>query len=171
MLLLQNTMALAPLQNKVTPLRLLITFIKRKIMSDDYLKGKKHRQTVIALLLEMAVSDQSLDAREEKFVRDVATHLRLTPSDIQEVKDKPVDFRFSPPPQEHERMNILYYILFAMAVDGEITSEEESFCYKIGLRLGFNDRMTADLIAVMKRYLNKEMPQDALLLEVKKYMN
>jgi hypothetical protein len=68
-------------------------------------------------------------------------------------------------------MNIFYFILFAMAVDGEIKQEEERFAYQASLRLGFNDRMTADLLVVMKRYLNKVMPPDALLLEVKKYMN
>jgi len=140
-------------------------------MPEDFLKEKKHRQSIISLLLEMTASDNSLNAREEKFVRDVATHLKLTPSDIQEVKDNPAKFHFNPPAQEHERMNILYYVLFAMSVDGEIKEEEERFAYQASLRLGFNDRMTADLLVVMKRYLNKVMPQDALLAEVKKYMN
>ncbi|MFK7810080.1 MAG: TerB family tellurite resistance protein [Saprospiraceae bacterium] len=137
----------------------------------EYLNDKEHRQSIISLLLEMVASDKKLAVQEEKFVRDVASHLRLTPSDIQMVKDDPTNFKFVPPPEENERMNILYYILFAMAVDGEITQEEENFCYKIGLRLGFNDRMTADLIRVMKQYLNKEMPEGALIKEVKKYMN
>jgi len=137
----------------------------------EYLNDKAHRQSVISLLFEMAATDKVLTAQEEKFALDVAVHLRLTPSDVREVKEAPMKFKFAPPKEEHERMNILYYILFAMAVDGKIKQEEENFCYKIGLRLGFNDRMTADLIAVMKRYLNKEMPQDALLQEVKKYMN
>jgi len=137
----------------------------------DYLKGKEHRQAIISLLLGMADSDKAMDAREEKFVRDVAVHLRLTPSDIQMVKENPTKFPFTPPKEEHERMNILYFILFSMAIDGKIQEEEERFAYKAGLRLGFNDRMTADLIVVMKRYLNKEMPKDALLEEVKKYMN
>jgi hypothetical protein len=105
------------------------------------------------------------------FILDVATHLRLTPSDIEEVKEAPEKFHFKPPTLEMERMNILYYILFAMAVDGKIEIEEERFAYKTSLRLGFNERMTSDLILVMKRYLNQIMPQDALLEEVKKYMN
>ncbi|MFT4663957.1 MAG: hypothetical protein ACI8YQ_001602 [Polaribacter sp.] len=140
-------------------------------MPEDFLKEKKHRQSIISLLLEMTASDNALNARETKFVLDVATHLKLTPSDIQEVKDNPANFIFSPPALEHERMNIFYFILFAMAVDGEIKQEEERFAYQASLRLGFNDRMTADLLVVMKRYLNKVMPPDALLLEVKKYMN
>ncbi len=140
-------------------------------MPEDFLKEKKHRQSIISLLLEMTDADNSLNAREEKFILDVATHLKLTPSDIQEVKDNREKFPFSPPAQEHERMNIFYFILFAMAVDGEIKQEEERFAYQASLRLGFNDRMTADLLVVMKRYLNKKMPPDALLGEVKKYMN
>jgi hypothetical protein len=140
-------------------------------MPEDYLQQKQHRQRIISLLLEMTEIDKKLDAREEKFILDVATHLRLTPSDMEEVKAAPEKFHFTPPSLEMERMNILYYILFAMAVDGKIEIEEERFAYKASLRLGFNERMTADLILVMKKYLNQIMPQDALLEEVKKYMN
>ena len=145
--------------------------VKPQIMSENYFQDKKRRQAVIGLLLRMADSDKKVDVREEKFIRDVAAYIGLTPSDIEAVKDQPAEFHFSPPPAEQERMNILYYLLFAMAIDGEIKEEEERLCYKAGLRLGFNDRMTADLIAVMKKYLNKEMPKDALIAEVKKYFN
>ena len=140
-------------------------------MSEEYSEGKKRKQAIIALLLDMAKVDQSIEAREEKFIRDVATYIGLTPSDIDAVKNDSTTFRFSPPPEELERMNILYYLLFAMAIDGEIKEAEERLCYKAGLRLGFNEQMTADLIGVMKKYLNKEMPKDALVKEVKKYLN
>ena len=140
-------------------------------MSEEYFKKKEGKKAIIALLFQMADADEAVDPKEEKFVYDVAAYIGLTPSDVQSVKDNPTDHRFVAPPEEQERMNILYYLLFAMAVDGRIEEEEERLCYKAGLRLGFNDRMTADLIAVMKQYLNKEMPGDALIKEIKKYLN
>ena len=140
-------------------------------MSEDYFKGKNRRQAIIGLLLQMTDADESIDYREVKFIMDVAAYIGLTPSDVQSVKDNQDAFHFSAPPGEQERMNILYYLLFAMAIDGEIKEAEERLCYKAGLRLGFNDQMTADLIGVMKHYLNKEMPKDALVKEIKKYFN
>ena len=68
-------------------------------------------------------------------------------------------------------MTILYYLLFTMAVDGQIHEEEEKLCYELGLRLGFRENMTRDLINVMKRFLNKKLPQEALLKEIRKYLN
>ncbi len=141
------------------------------VMSEDYLQGKNKKMAIIALLLQMANSDQKVDPREEKFMMDVAAYIGLEPSDVQSVKDHPEDYQFSPPPGEPDRMNILYFLLFAMAIDGEIKDIEEKLCYKAGLRLGFNDQMTADLIAVMKKYLHTEMPEDALVKEIKKYLN
>ena len=153
------------------PYALLPTFPTLRPMSDNYQQEKEKKQAIIALLLQMSSADKSIVVREQKYIYDVAAYIGLTPSDIQSVKDQPEQYAFSPPKEEPERMNILYFLLFAMSIDGVIKEPEEHLCYKVGLRLGFNEQMTADLIAVMKRYLNKKMPPDALISEVKKYMN
>ncbi len=140
-------------------------------MFGNYEEEFIRRKAVIGLLLKMASSDGHYHPVEEKFLIDVATQLELTKDDIIELQADPDKYEMSPPPGEHERMTILYYVLFTMAVDGKIHESEEQMCYKIGLRLGFNEHMTRDLINVMKRYLNKEIPQNELLTVIKKHMN
>ncbi len=140
-------------------------------MFGDYQKEIERRKAVIGLLVEMTFADGKVDDIEKKFVYGVAKELGLSADDIEEVVLHPEDFKMTPPPPEQERMTILYYVLFTMSVDGEIHEEEEKMCYLIGLRLGFNEHMTRDLINVMKKFLNKEVPRFALLDEIKKHMN
>ena len=58
-----------------------------------------------------------------------------------------------------------------MRVDGRIEKGEEKLIYTASFRLGFNEKLTEDLIGVMKTYLNKEIPPDLILTLVKKYLN
>jgi RAB protein geranylgeranyltransferase component A len=68
-------------------------------------------------------------------------------------------------------MTILYYLLFMMRVDGVIDQQEEQLVHEAGFRLGFNEKMVDDLIHVMKTYLNKEIPPEVMLQQIKKYLN
>ena len=119
----------------------------------------------------MASADGRIDLIEKKFINDVAGQLGMSAEDLDEITAYPDKYEIKPPPPEQERMTIFYYILFMMAVDGKIHEKEEQMCYKTGLRLGFNEQMCRDLIDVMKKFLNKEIPSDALLNAIKRYMN
>ena len=140
-------------------------------MFGNYEEEITRRKAIVSLLIKMTASDGQVKEVEEKLTSNIALQLGLTPEDIEEVTTYPDKYEMIPPPPEQDRMSILYYLLFAMAVDGKIHEDEERMCYKIGLRLGFNEHMTRDLINVMKKFLNKEIPQDALLNEIKKHMN
>ncbi|MFT5167945.1 MAG: putative tellurite resistance protein B-like protein [Saprospiraceae bacterium] len=140
-------------------------------MFGNYKEEIVHRKAIISLLIKMTAADGQVKEVEEKLTSDVARQLGLSTEDIEEVTTYPEKYEMKPPPPEQDRMSILYYLLFTMAVDGQIQEDEERMCYKTGLRLGFNEHMTRDLINVMKKFLNKEIPQDALLNEIKKHMN
>ncbi len=140
-------------------------------MFGNYKEELIRRKAVISILIKMASADGNIDDIERKFVEDVARQLGLSVEDIDEVFEYPNKYEIKPPPPEQERMTILYYLLFTMSVDGKIDEAEEKLCYKVGLRLGFNEYMTRDLIQVMKQYLNKELPSDALLNTIKRHMN
>ena len=48
---------------------------------------------------------------------------------------------------------------------------EEKLIYEASFRLGFNEKLTEDLIGVMKTYLNKAIPPDVMLKQIKKHLN
>lgn len=131
----------------------------------------ERRKGILAFLIQMIAADGKVERVERKFVLDVGRQLEVTPGELDEIESNPHAYKIDPPPNEQERMTILYYLLFTMAVDGVIHKEEEKLCYEFGLRLGFREDMTRDMINVMKRFLNKKLPKDALLAEIKKYMN
>lgn len=140
-------------------------------MENQFLLSKESKQAIIALLIEMAESDQRIDPTETKYIAGVANQMGLTMLDISSILRNPKAYKFQSPPQEQERMTILYYLLFLMRADGQITENEENRCYKLGLRLGFNHNLIADLIAVLKNYLHEDVPPEAMLEKVRKYLN
>ncbi len=132
---------------------------------------KEKKQAIIALLLEMAGVDQHLDETEEKYIQEIARQMDLDPGAIEMVRKTPEKYPFYVPKDEHERMTILYYVIFLMRADGKILPSEEELCYKVGLKLGFNHNMVMDLIAVLKVYLNEDVPPEIMLEHVRKYLN
>lgn len=140
-------------------------------MFSNYKSELQRKQSIIAMLIQMATVDDDIASMESRFVADVASNLGLTSKDIEAVVRSPEDFVIAPPPDEQSRMEILYYLLFTMRVDGVITEKEEKLCYKAALRLGFNELLARDLIGVMKTYLKDDIPPEAMLDHIRKYLN
>lgn len=140
-------------------------------MFGEYKSDRDRKRSIIAMLIQMATVDDNIDPVESRFIADVASGLDLSSDDIVDVIRKPKDFVIAPPADEHSRMEILYYLLFTMRVDGIIDLKEEALCFKAGLRLGFNELLTGDLINVMKTYLKEDIPPEAMLEHIRKYLN
>ncbi|MDC3219765.1 TerB family tellurite resistance protein [Saprospiraceae bacterium] len=129
------------------------------------------RKSIIALLFKLAKSDDSVSNIEKLYLRDIANSIGIDSLSIDEIIQNPEAYPLKVPLNERERMTILYYLLFMMRVDGRIEKGEEKLIYTASFRLGFNEKLTEDLIGVMKTYLNKEIPPDLMLTLVKKYLN
>ena len=140
-------------------------------MFKDYKEIRDRNMAILAMLVQMAEADNDLDLAEQEFILEVAYQVGLTGDEVEEIFTEPSKFVLKPPKNEEDRMSILYYLLFMMRIDGKILPKEEEMCYKAGLRLGFNHDMVSDLIQVMKNYLFEELPEDALLDVVRKYLN
>ena len=140
-------------------------------MFDNYQNNIEQRKSIIALLYQMASTDKDISPIEKRYLNDIASNIGLDAFSVDEVLQNPKKYQLQSPPNEQERMKILYYLLFMMRVDGKIQEREEQLIHKAGFRLGFNVLLTTDLIGVMKTYLNDEIPPEAMLKHVRKYMN
>ena len=58
-----------------------------------------------------------------------------------------------------------------MKIDGEANEEEIRLIKSIGFKLGFRPTMVDNMILVIKEYATKKVPEDALLNNIKKYLN
>ena len=140
-------------------------------MFENYENEYERNRATIAMLIKMVTIDNRIDPIEKKFLGEIAIQLGMIEEDISTIIENPEAFALKPPAAEEDRMRILYYLLFMMRVDGKIPPEEEKLCYKAGLRLGFNEQLTGDLIRVMKTYHDEEIPPEAMINVVKKYLN
>jgi len=140
-------------------------------MFGDLNNDVEKNRSIMALLIEMARADNTLNLAEGHYITMVSQQLGIGPEELALIQNKPEQFPFVIPESEQERMTILYYVLFTMRSDGEIKKEEESICHKVGLKLGFNPALTQDLIRVMKTYAKQEIPPDAMIDQIKKYLN
>lgn len=140
-------------------------------MFNNYEKSIEDRKSIIAILYQMAKSDDDVANVELVYLIDVAKTIGLEPVDVEEVLNHPEDFPLAAPTDEGDRMTILYYLLFMMRVDGIIEPREEKLVYEAGFRLGFNEKLIEDLIHVMKTYLNKEIPPEVMLEQIRKHLN
>ena len=134
--------------------------------------SKAHlKRSIIAMLLRLQASDKSTHLYEFAYIHKVASHLGLSEQDVTSVEQALDHYPLHPPSNEKERMTILYYLLFLMEIDGDITKEEKLLVEHFGMLLGFRIAMTSELIEVVKSYKRRKLPPDALLGQIKKYLN
>lgn len=134
-------------------------------------QGQDLKKSIIALLLRLQASDHEKHIREFAYIHKVAHHLGLSEYDVTEVESSLDQYPIRPPADEKGRMTILYYLLFLMEIDGQVTPEEETLVEEFGMRLGFRISLTSELIAVVKHYAQTRIPPQALLERIKKYLN
>ena len=137
--------------------------------SEEELKAFKYY--IISLLVQQAKSDEDFSRIEKRYLKYAGDQLKVSDVELARIRSNPAAYTIAPPPDEHKRVMILYYTLFMMKADQKITKEEEILCYRIGTRLGFRDEMIENLINVMRNYLNQNLPPDAMLNEIKPFLN
>lgn len=129
------------------------------------------KRSIIALLLRLQASNDEKHVHEFAYIHKVATHLGLSADDVLSVELALNNYPLNPPSNEKERMTILYYLLFLMEIDGTVSTEEEQLVEQFGMRLGFRIALTKELIAVVKSHTDRRLPSDALLKQIRKYLN
>ena len=129
------------------------------------------KQTHILTLLMMAEADGRDHENEIRFINNVAGRLEMSNSDVQEIDKHPERLTFSLPDTEADRMTMLYDLLFLMKIDGDVAEEEKDLVRELGVRLGVRISMIEEFIQTISKYIGREVPDDALLDIIRKYMN
>ncbi|UTW60965.1 hypothetical protein KFE98_13135 [bacterium SCSIO 12741] len=140
-------------------------------MNDPFEKIRNNKKSLLALFIRLAKADQNVDDTEHFFIENMRQRLGIDEAEMKEIWSSSEDFEFDPPQLEKHRMTILYQILYLTKIDGVVTKEEEEFVRQIGFKLGIHPNLTEELIGVIKKYLDQDLPTEELLGRVKKYMN
>lgn len=135
---------------------------------DHELALKKY---IISMIAQEAQADHHFSTLEKRYLSFVASNLGVSEAEVAAIRLNPGIYEIPPPQNEQERMNVLYFLLFMLRSDKEITKEEEALCHHIGFRLGFRRELISDLINLMRDCLDKEIPPHAMVDRIKTYLN
>ena len=129
------------------------------------------KQTHILTLLMLAEVDDRDHVNEIRFINNVAGRIGLSVLDVQEIDKHPERLTFSLPESEADRMIVLFDLLFLMKIDGNVAEEEKELVRELGVRLGFRISMVEEFIQTIAKYVGQQVPANALLDIIRKYMN
>lgn len=132
---------------------------------------KNLKKSHMHLLMQLARADNRMHLKEDLFMRKVAARIGLTVEEYEEVKHYPERFTFTLPSSNEDRFKCFIDLLNLMKVDQDIAREEVDFVKKVGLILGIHIPLTEDLVLIMEKYIDKEVPHDIIEEASKKYLN
>ncbi|MEM9549494.1 MAG: hypothetical protein AAGA77_26220, partial [Bacteroidota bacterium] len=143
---------------------------KNDSMNLDDLGGDARKENILAIMAAMSTADGTFHENEMVYILKLGLSLGMTDEQIRDVtiNNNPTLFV---PSSEAERMEILVYLVCLIRIDGDITEEEKEMLYHFALKLGFNHLLVSNIIRVLHANKGKRLPPDAILKEVKKYLN
>lgn len=136
----------------------------------DDLAEKARKENIISIVTNMTMVDGEVHENEFFYLLKLGLSFGLTAEEVREIILQRDSTVYIPHPEE-DRIEILYYLVFLMKADGKISKEESELLYHYGLKLGFNHLMIDNIISIVKANVTTNLSPDALLNEIKKYLN
>ena len=129
-------------------------------------------EELLALLVQLSKVDNYFDEFELTYLLKVGKYIGLNDHKVETlIKSDKAPASITIPPEEMDRMKIIYYMLFLMKVDDKVSEEEIELLHPYGFKLGFSAPMLNEFVGVVSRYQDTRIPPDALLKIIKKYQN
>lgn len=139
-------------------------------MNLDDLGEDAKKENILLIMISMSKVDGVVHDNEMVYILKLGLSMGLTEDQIRDITINKNPSLFVPA-SETDRMTIFYYLVFLIKVDGKVTEEEKEMMHHFGLKLGFNHLMVANIIRVVQANLGQKLPPDAILKEVRKYLN
>lgn len=138
--------------------------------NEDMTEDQSTKESILKMMVQISQSDGNLSDAEFFFLAQLAKNFGFSVDTLQSLLSQN-DESFSIPSAELDRMTILYHLLFFIKSDGMVHPEEEKMIYHFGFKLGFNESLIRDMLAIIKNHIGKNLPPDDLLITIRKYLN
>ncbi len=122
-------------------------------------------------LYMLAVSDGSINQNETQLLFEIGKQIGLNHDDVLDVINHPKEVKMLKSTSYEERMQHLFRLLFLMKIDGEVKPSEIDLIQQIALHLGLNLNLTNDLIDIIIRHKQSDVPEAEMIAQIKKYLN
>ena len=97
------------------------------------------------ILVQLATVDGTLASKERKLIEHFAKVNNIKEDQIKELLTKPEPITDLEHLSEEERFEYLYMVIQLMKVDGQVFKSEIVFCERIAEKLGYKDKVVAEL--------------------------
>lgn len=134
-------------------------------------KKIKLRQSIIALLYRLSGADKQVGEDELSYIVKVGEAIGVGKEEIGAIILNRDSFELDPPKNEQDRMTILYYLLFLMKADHNISEGEINLVREFAFKLGFRSAMTDEMINIVQDHVDKNLTPEQLLSTIRKYNN
>jgi len=125
---------------------------------------------LIRTLKEMSLSDGQLATEEKDYIYQVGKHHGLS-SDVVRAELQSPGKSAIQPKTEHERMEVLYHLVFLMKSDEAISLEEKQAIHHYGLKLGFREELLRNFIHLAQQHRTGHIPVTSMLDVIRKFLN
>lgn len=139
-------------------------------MNLDELGEEAKKENILSIMISMSKVDGFIHDNEMLYIIQLGLSMGLSEDEIRNIASVQEPKLFVPS-SEQERMTIFYYLIFLIKIDGDISKIEKDMMYHFGLKLGFNHLMVSNIIQVVQANLGKKLAPDAIIKEVRKYLN
>lgn len=136
--------------------------------NNDHLSAEA-RENLLIMLVALSRSDGNLHVRELRYLELAAQQLGFDAVKLEETMTLDITEK-ALPTEEKDRMTALYYLLFLAVEDDQLNALEEDFIYHFGFKLGFNESMLRDMLALFKKTRYPKNPNELLNI-IRKYLN
>ena len=139
-------------------------------MNWNLLTARQQTLQVLRVLKSLSAADGTIDQKERAFMQQLGQQHGLTSIEVASELGNG-DNEVTLPLVEQERMMVLYYLIFLMQSDGNVTREEEISIYHFGHRLGFREELLRNFVALANKYQGKQVPAEEMLEKIRVFLN
>jgi len=126
---------------------------------------------LLSILIKLSKIDHHFDEVEFGYLIKAGVNLGIPNHEVEQMVKNSTELSFTVPSSEQDRMKVLYYMLFLMKIDAQITTEEKEMLHHYGFKFGFSNDMIDDFVKIMVDYSHTRVPTELMLDVVRKYQN
>ncbi len=130
---------------------------------------KEEKLSIISELIQLAKTDAKVRDKELGFIKLIASSLRITGSEVDDLVTQPANYIILKP--ESERILQFHRLILVMNVDEHTGIDEVAMIKNFGLKMGLPASAIDDIFGMMENYENKMIPPEELLKVFKKHYN
>lgn len=117
--------------------------------------GKATAKSHMRNLIEIAASDGSLGAEEQRVLEYAALRNKISASELKDIQKDTSKIMFKVPGNEEDKFFQLYDLVHMMSVDKNIHGEELRLCEIFAIKFGYRKEIAREMVEMIRQNIEK----------------